>query len=192
MFRSIIFLIFFELFFKLSFSFNLIKPVKDLNLSKYEFRWYQIYGNRFVESFQHFGKCITADYTINSNSTVSILNSEYSLKNELEQIRGYAYYKYDILGKRSSGDLTVHLDGVPYDSPYWVIQLGIEIDSLYDWAIVTDSLGLSLFVLARDVDRFNSEYNNYVLELLDEYGYDYDNIVKVSHLDCKYVLPPFN
>lgn len=35
---------------------------------------------------------------------------------------GYAYYK----NESEPGKLTVHLDGVPVDAPYWVLALGDE------------------------------------------------------------------
>ena len=35
---------------------------------------------------------------------------------------GYAYYK----DKSEPGKLTVHLNGLPLDAPYWVVALGDE------------------------------------------------------------------
>jgi hypothetical protein len=89
------------------------------------------------------------------------------------------------------GELTVHLNGVPHDAPYWVYNLGpenSENNDYYDWAIVSDPLKLSLFVLARDVDYYYENYDSEVLEILNEY--DFDNLVTVSHDDCEYV--PYN
>jgi lipocalin len=56
--------------------FQLIFSVKELDLMKYQGRWYQVYGNRFDQTFEKYSKCITADYTINSNGTVAVLNSQ--------------------------------------------------------------------------------------------------------------------
>ena len=42
----------------------------------------------------------------------------------------------------------------------------------YSYALVTDTRGLSLFVLARDYDEFAIEYEDYVLARLDEIGFN--------------------
>jgi lipocalin len=182
MLKYILFLIF------LQFTYSIIDTVKELNLEKYQYRWFQIYGNKFDQTFQKYGKCITADYNINLEGNVSILNSEYSLTNQLEQIKGYAYYKDNINTLLNPGDLTVHLDGVSHDSPYLIINLGPQVDYLYDWAIVTDPIQLSLFVLTRDIERFNIEYEEQVLNILQEKGFK--NILKISHTDCNYIPEP--
>jgi len=166
-------------------GFTNLTPVKELDLQKYEKRWFQIYGNKFDQTFQKYGNCITADYNILPNGNISVLNSEYSLTNKLEQISGYAYYKYNIKSKLNTGALTVRLDGVPHESPYWIVNLGPVINYQYDWAIVTDPFQLSLFVLVRDIDRFYRYYEQEILDIL--YGYGYDNIVIISHTNCKYV-----
>jgi lipocalin len=162
-----------------------IDTVSQLDLTKYQGRWYQIYGDKFDQLFQHNGKCVTADYTLVPNANVSILNSQYSMFNELEQYVGYAYYKNEVNSKFNPGELTVHLEGVPYDAPYSVVNLGPEVSGLYDWAIVTDPAKLSLFVLTRDVERFYSNYNIEVLSLLDDYGFD--SVIAIQHNNCRYV-----
>ena len=160
---------------------QLVESVKELDLLKYENRWYQVYGNRFDQTFQKYGNCITADYTIISENNVSVLNSEYSLTNKLEQISGYAYYK----NNNSPGELFVHLDNVEYDAPYWIINLGPVVNNYYDWVIVSDPLKISLFVLTRDLDRYYLNYDNEIREILDDYGYK--NLVPTLHKDCNYV-----
>lgn len=158
-----------------------LKAVNELDLVKYQYRWYQVYGNRFDQSFQKYGNCITADYTIISENNISVLNSEYSLTNQLTQIAGYAYYKNNI----NPGELTVHLDNVEYDAPYWIINIGPIINYYYDWAIVSDPLKISLFVLTRDVNRYYQNYDNEVNNIL--YNYGYKNIVQILHINCNYV-----
>lgn len=170
-----LYLIYFLLFFQLASSIN---TVKELDLKKYQGMWYQMYGDRFDQTFEKYGKCITASYTILPNGNITILNSQISILNNLEQISGYAYYK----NNSNPGELTVHLEGVPHDSPYWIIELGPVIDGYYDWAFVSDPLKLSLFILARDVDRFNRDYDTYIVELIKDYGFN--NVIKTSHDNC--------
>lgn len=45
-----------------------------------------------------------------------------SVDGELIQMEGYAY----VVDDSEPGKLKVHLDGVPVDSPYWVLALGDE------------------------------------------------------------------
>jgi lipocalin len=182
MFKFIIFFILLQIVFS-------INTVTELDLNKYQGRWYQMYGNKFDQTFQKNGNCITADYTIiPNNSNISVLNSEYSLTNQLEQITGYAYYRSDVNSKLNPGELTVHLDGVNFDSPYWIIEIGPEYNNYYDWAIVSDPLKISLFVLARDVNRFYDIYDQEIMDLLTKY--EYDNIIKTQHINCNYVPIP--
>jgi lipocalin len=162
--------------------------VETLDLEKYQGRWYQIYGNIYDQLFEKFASCITADYTLVPNGNVSVLNSQYEELNGIQQIEGYAYYSYNSDPKMYPGELTVHLNGVPHDAPYWVYNLGpenMENNEYYDWAIVSDPLKLSLFVLARDVNNYYEKYDSEVSEILNEYGFD--SLVTVSHEDCEYV-----
>lgn len=167
-----------------------LETVNELDLNKYSGRWYQVYGNKFDLTFQGRSKCITADYTIVPDKNVSVLNSQYTLNDELEQIEGFAYYSDNVNSKEEPGKLTVHLDGVPRDSPYWVLNIGSEVDGYYDWAIVSDPFGLSLFVLARNVDRYYDNYDDYVLTLLKDYGFD--NPIQIEQDNCDYVQEPTN
>lgn len=173
------YLIYFILFFRLVISIN---TVRELDLEKYQGVWYQMYGNRFDQTFEKYSKCITADYTILPDENITIVNSQINLLNEFEEITGYAYYKNNVNSQLNPGELTVHLDGVPFDSPYWIIELGPVINGYYDWTFISDPFKLSLFILARDIDRFNKEYDTDILELIDNYGFD--NIVKTSHDNC--------
>jgi lipocalin len=126
---------------------------------------------------------------------VSVLNAQLNAKNELEQIAGYAYYK----NVSEPGKLTVHLDGTPADAPYWVVALG-EVRSIpdskreeyeltpenyvrrgvkndqYQYSIVTTPSGISLWVLARNVNLFLREYDAEVRAFLEAGEYKYVTI----------------
>lgn len=162
--------------------------VRTIDLTKYEGRWFQIYGNKFDQLFEKTASCITADYAIIPNGNVSVLNSQYDKLKGLEQIEGYAYYGTNNNPKLYPGELTVHLDNVPHDSPYWIYDLGPETNGYYDWAIVSDPFKLSLFVLARDVNMYYELYDTQVLSILDTYGFS--NLVTVDHKNCVYANEP--
>ena len=106
--------------------------VKELDVNKYLGNWYQIYGAPTNVIFQEYGKCLTAQYGLLENGDVSVLNSQINSNNELEQISGYAYYT----NTSEPGKLSVHLDGVPVDSPYWVVKLGEELNGQYQYSII--------------------------------------------------------
>lgn len=165
-------------------TFSMLTTVKTLDLESYDGRWYQIYGNNFDQLFEKFASCITADYGLIPNGNVSVINSQYE-EGRIVQIEGYAYYSST--NKNPSlfpGQLTVHLDGVSHDSPYWIYDLGPVIDGEYEWAIVSDPVMLSLFVLARNVEKFYENYNSQVLDILKDYGFN--DLVTVSHNNCEY------
>ena len=119
-----------------------------------------------------------------NESTVSVLNSEISTKGKLQQIRGIAYYDEGNTG----GELTVKLANLS-PAPYWVIELGPIVDDMYDYTIISDDKKLSLFVLARDVDKFLKYYNDDVLKSLENFGFDkfYNEPILSNQTECSYV-----
>ena len=65
------------------------------------------------------------------------------------------------------------MDGVPVDSPYWIVKLGEVVDDQYQYAIITTPSGISLWVLTRDLNRFNELYSKEVTDFLDANGFKY-------------------
>ena len=147
-------------------------PVDKNDIDKYLGNWYQVYGAPTNAIFQGYGKCITAEYGVLPDGNVSVLNSQLNAKNELEQIAGYAYYK----NVSEPGKLTVHLDGTPFDAPYWVVSLGEVRNDQYQYSIVTTPSGISLWVLARNVEMFLRNYDAEVKQFLDAGSYKYVTI----------------
>ena len=71
-----------------------------------------------------------------------------------------------------------------------------EVREYYSYSLVSDSRRLSLFVLARDVTEFRSEYENEALDWLAENGFDspINEPLECYHEDdCLYAdpNPPF-
>ena len=158
--------------------------VDVLDLSAYDGYWYEVYKDRFDETFQKKGSCVTANYTIWDNGDVGIMNCELLPNGELSLIGGYAYYEDD----NSGGELSVYLEGTPSVAPYWVVELGPVLDDEYQYSIVSDPQKLSLFVLARDVEQFMKQYENEVLETLSALGFDKtrNSPLKVNQSYCEY------
>lgn len=155
------------------------KAVDELDLNKYIGEWYEVYGDNFDKTFQGDGKCVKAFYKFNDNN-VTVLNTQLDKKNKIDSINGFAYYKDGDTG----GYLTVQLEDLP-EAPYWVIELGPVVDNLYDYSIVSDNFMLSLFVLTRNVSRFNKYYNDIVQNSLEEFGFNrFINKPYVIEQDC--------
>lgn len=87
-------------------------------------------------------------------------------------IDGYAYQTNPT---ENPGQLKVVFDSddaAPFPAPYWILELGpINADGLYDYAIVSDNVSAFLFVLARDVETYNSKYKATVSETLTKLGF---------------------
>jgi len=148
--------------------------VPELDVEKYTGRWYQVLGAPTNELFQGYGTCLTADYGILSNGSVSVLNSQIDKSGNLEQISGYAYYK----NVSEPGKLTVYLEGTPFDGPYWVVKLGEIKGDQYQYSIITVPSQISLWVIARSVQEFYAEYSQIVTDYLNAQKYHYKTIVQ--------------
>lgn len=158
---------------------NVLPPtVNELDLNSYLGHWVQMYGAPTNTIFQGYGTCATADYGLLDNGQVSVLNYQLNKNKEIETINGYGYYA----NVSEPGKLTVHLDGVPVDSPYWIVKLGEIVDNQYQYSIITTPSGISLWVLTRDVERFNELYSKEVTDFLDANNFKY---VPIKQTDCQ-------
>ena len=164
-------------FFRIVNSNVLPATITELNLNSYLGHWVQVYGAPTNAIFQGYGTCATADYGVLDNGQISVLNSQLNKDKEIEKIEGYGYYK----NVSEPGKLTVHLDGVPVDSPYWVVKLGEIVDDEYQYSIITTPSGISLWVLTRDLDRFNEFYSVEVKDFLNNNNFNY---VSIEQSDC--------
>lgn len=145
-------------------------PVSSIDFEKYTGRWYSVYYNLATVLFSS-PKCSTAFYSLNSTSSLPSLtvnNSGVSLKGESTYILGYVVQK----DADAAGELTLSLSGVPVEASYRICQLGPESGGQYQWSIVTDDSGRTLYVLARDLPTFFDKYDSNVTDALDGLGYE--------------------
>ena len=158
---------------------DVIIPVSQLDIKKYLGHWSQVYQAPTNVIFQGYGTCITADYGLLDNGNINVINTQINKNNEIEQINGYGYYK----NISEPGKLTVHLEGVPVDSPYWIVKLGEIKNNQYQYSIITTPSGISLWVLVRDITTFFELYNKEVVDFLNDYNFKYET---VSQNNCNY------
>ena len=159
--------------------------VDEVDLSQYTGTWYQVYGDLIYRTFEGFGSCITATYTLNDDDgNVSVFNRQVSPNGTVETISGVAYYD----DGNEGGELTVDLEGTPGSAPYWIVSLGPVVENQYSYSIVSDNKQLSLFVLTRDVNNFFSMYDDDVLSYLDQYGFDkkFNSPIITKQTECVY------
>ena len=161
-----------------AFSRTLPDTVSELDVDNYLGHWYQVYGAPTNAIFQGYGTCITADYGLLDNGQVSVLNTQLNKNMEYESINGYAYYK----DESEPGQLTIKLDGVPSESPYWVVKLGPVINNQYQYSVITTPSGVSMWVLARDVFNFSKYYDDDVSQFLNEFNFKY---VSINQDNCQ-------
>jgi lipocalin len=164
-----------------------IKTVPVLDPLKYVGRWYQMFSDALSDTIES-RYCVTADYGVFPNITVSVLNRDraQSVSGPENQIAGWAS-----IDPKAPGELTVHLGGVPVPAPYWVVDLGPvdPLTGLYTYAVVTDPFQASLFVLARNVTYFySSGLNQSLYTTLINEGFDtiINKPVPTNQIGCTY------
>ena len=158
-------LIFANLFFWTSFA-KEYKAVDELNITLYTGKWYQVYEDNFDKLFEHRGRCATAEYHLLDDGNVSVYNEQLDPDDSVDSITGVAYYDEG----DCCGYLTVQL-GTMLPAPYWVLELGPIMDDGYQYSIVSDNMGISLFVLTRNVSKFYLDYNATVMKSLYGFGF---------------------
>lgn len=191
---TVAFILAFVVAFAAAFNNTKINPdtVKTLDVPKYLGLWYQMAADKIVYStFEKDAFCATARYGDNGDGTISVHNYATigAPNGNTYIIDGYAY-QTDL--PDSPGKLKVKFDSsdaAPFPAPYWVLQLGpVNANNQYDWAIVSDNLSSFLFVLARDVNTFNSQYKTEVYKTLTDLGFTgFTKPIDTYHgTDCVY------
>lgn len=158
-----------------------VPTVPSLNVTQYLGTWYQMYTDPFNSVFEPNPFCATAQYGLYPNGTVSVRNIDRSgsYDGPRTEVEGYAYQDD---AAAFPGRLSVVFPFNPLPAPYWIIKLGPVIEGQYQYAVVSDDFKISLFVLARNTERFQKDYNAEVFSFLEDMGYD-------NFLDNATVLP---
>jgi lipocalin len=162
--------------------------VSTLDVPSYMGYWYNVYGDKFtVSTTLRNSLCNTANYVLQEDGTFSVHNSgnKNAVDGVVSSIDGYAY----IQDASEPGQLKLHLDGVPTLGDYWVLATGPVVEGKYEYSIVSDPKGLSLYVLARDYETFAKKYEAEVLAMLEDMGFNgrfTTPIAMYQGTDCAY------
>lgn len=162
--------------------------VPKVDLESYVGKWYQVYGDAVNAAFEGLKpRCVEAEYALMNDGNISVKNSELGRNGTVQTIEGVAFYGED--AEVGTGDLSVSFYGIPGSMPvgtYWIIKLGPIVDEYYDYAVVSDDKQVSLFVLARDVERYDERYDEDVLQWLAVSGFTriYNEPIRTDQEGC--------
>tara|TARA_Y100000287_G_C14142033_1_gene315202 strand:+ start:172 stop:687 length:516 start_codon:yes stop_codon:yes gene_type:complete len=154
-----------------------IDTVSDLKVEPYLGTWYQVYSGPYNKIIQGKGRCTTAEYGLLEENKISVLNSQIDSNNQLNTIGGYAYAK----NESDLAKLTVKLDGVPSEAPYWVVAIGPIEKKVYQYSVVSEPNTIFMWVLARNVEDFFENYDEDVQEYLKSNNF---KSVKTDQTNC--------
>jgi apolipoprotein D and lipocalin family protein len=122
-----------------------LKPVKNFELNKYLGTWHEI--ARLNHSFERDMIAVTANYSLNNDGTVKVLNKGYNTrKKEFKEAVGKARFK----GEKDIGLLEVSFFG-PFYGEYKIIALAKD----YSWSMVTSSRFNYFWILSRTPELNN-------------------------------------
>ena len=142
-------------------------------------RWYQTATSRSTKLFgtgTDF-RNVSAEYNTEFDDTlnqtvITVLNSGLKGNGNYTEIKGYSYITTDSATKRK-----LHFEGGPVDGNYWIVYLGPIIDNEYAYAIVSGAITtwigtrFSLYVLARNINEYQSQYESIVQKWCKDNGY---------------------
>jgi lipocalin len=170
--KKILAFVLISLFFMNCFSQNKIETVKNVSLSRYLGKWYEIYRMPF--KYEKDLMNVTATYSLNEDSTIKVLNEGYvgGPNGEHKIAKG----KAKIPDKKNTGRLRVSFFG-PFYSDYLIVDLDQE---KYMWALVISKKGKLCWILSRK-PGLNSEIIDRLVGKAKNLGVDVSKFIKVDH-----------
>lgn len=136
------------------------ETVPSVDLSRYTGVWYEIASN--AAGFNDNLVDVTATYTARTDGQIDVLNRgiEGAPGGAEQTITGIAR----VVDTATNAKLGVRFPSVfggLFEGEYWIVALGAD----YDYAVVTDSLQFTLFVLSRSPVMTQAEYQAILDEL---------------------------
>lgn len=145
-------------------------PVRNFDVSRYLGTWYEI--ARFDYRFEKNLDNVSAQYSLDKNGNVKVLNSGYNLKKkEWKKADGLAKFR----GDKDIAALKVSFFG-PFYSGYNVVAL----DENYQYALIAGKDLDYLWILSR-TKNIPGEIKARYLNLAKDIGYDTSELIWVKH-----------
>lgn len=153
-----------------------VEPVPHLDFRKYVGLWRQTYASlQPLLTYEVGGRAVTAVYgQTNRSDVLSVRNTT---KPRVFLGRSLGVSGWAVQSPKRNGEFFVDFSGaslldVTFSAPnYVVIILGDIVDGIYDYAVVSTPNKGSLFVLARNVERFETLYEEEVLRRIAALGF---------------------
>lgn len=149
------------------------QAVDKVDIQRYAGQWYEI--AHLPMYFQR--KCVantTAQYGVNPDKTLSVLNSCSTADGEKISSEGVAYAQNEGNSKLKVSFLPKGLRWLPFTKGhYWVLR----IDPEYKVALVGGPSDKYLWILSRDAQIDEATYQSY-LDTAKKYGYDVEKLIK--------------
>lgn len=145
-----------------------IKPVEGFELERYVGQWYEI--ARLDHRFERGLEQVTANYTLNEDGTVSVVNRGFSTDDQQwEDAQGKARFK----GPSDIGHLEVSFFG-PFYGDYVIFELDKE---GYQYAFITGSEN-SLWLLSR-TPVVSQAMRDKFIKSISNHGYSAEELIFV-------------
>lgn len=150
-----------------------LDSVKYVEIERYMGRWYEI--AKYPNTFEQNCYGVTADYTLNPNGTVRVVNTCRSEDGSkvIRVIEGVA----EIADRNTNAKLTVYFF-YPFGAPYWIIDL----DADYQYAVVGEPSRRFLWILSRSPTLEPAIYDAIVTRL-QNMGYDPSRLERMPQFD---------
>ena len=153
------------------------ETVEFVDLESYAGLWYEF--ARYDTPFDEDAVGVTAEYTLNDDGTVQVLNEGFvgGLDGTPTSIEGVAR----LVDTETNAKLAVTFDrpdiaGIEFD--YWIIEL----DEDYEWAVVTNETRFVLYILSRTPALEDTIYEDLLYRVVKK-GFDADRLELTSQLE---------
>jgi lipocalin len=153
----------------------------NFNLAGMLGTWRQVYANDLAYFYVEDNTvCIAAHYGLNNNGTVAVNNTALigTVNGPPYQILGWAAPR-----RSNPAELTVSLQGVPLPAPLWWLRTSSNSTGRYEWAVGSDPLCATLFVLARDWP-VPKQYLSAIDKALAEHSWSRSSLVEIVWKGC--------
>ncbi len=152
------------------------QAVDQVDIQRYAGKWYEI--AHLPMYFQR--KCvsnISAQYTVNADQTMGVLNSCRIENGEMISSEGVAYPQNQGNSKLKVSFLPPGLRWIPFTKGhYWVLR----VDPEYKVVLVGGPSTKYLWILSREPQLDEATYQSY-LDTAKYYGYDITKLIKLPH-----------
>ncbi|XP_063992620.1 apolipoprotein D-like [Diachasmimorpha longicaudata] len=156
-----------------------VETIPTFEVEKYTGKWYEQF--RYFAIFELGGKCVTANYSLNDDGTVKVVNAQVnSLTGSPSSIEGSAR----IVDANDPGKLEVRFSLSPVKGSYWILDTDYESYSAV-WSCQGFLIANTKFAWILTRDRNPSEaVIDKAKDAFRKYGINVDLFQKTNQVDC--------